>query len=383
MAQDKVAEIIKFTGAGAPPEDAPAPPQTPPSSGEAEHAGAFLAAAREAAGLSVEEVSEAIKVKAGHIAAIEVMRSDLLPPLPYASGFVKSYARCLGLDAEALAARFRAEVAGAPEPVAAETAPPQKTEAAVENEGARLVSVFAILAIVLFVIWVGYQVLSGAGAPPPAASAPRVTVSPAPAPAPAPVQPLAASAPDPVQPADETPIETPVRDADGAAPAEAQATDADTADTASAPASPRNAPPAEAAQPAPVQSAAAEPPEAGPEAADAAPPPARAEPLLPRRSRPSSPSRAPEAVEAQLVRTVAPAYPDRCARGARALESVTVMFDVSAAGRAVNARIVGSTNACFNDEALAALGRWRFEPRTVDGAASLETGKSATLNFRK
>ena len=65
------------------------------------------------------------------------------------------------------------------------------------------------------------------------------------------------------------------------------------------------------------------------------------------------------------------------------MESVTLMFDVSAAGRAVNMRVVTSTDNCFHDEALRALARWRFTPRTVDGAASLETGKSATLNFRK
>jgi cytoskeleton protein RodZ len=377
MAQDKVAEIIKFTGAGAPPAEAPARAETPPLPGDAETAGALLAAARAAAGLSIDAVSEAIKVKAGHIAAIEAMRADILPPLPYVSGFVKTYARYLGLDAEALAARFRAEIAGAAEPAETEKPETPKSEAAAEREGARLVSVFAILIIVLFVLWVIVQVLSGAGkAPAPAAPAP-IAAAPAETQAPAPAEPAAEAAPEIVQPADQAPAE----------PADAQAAESAPEETVA------DAPAPEAAaeeRPAPPVPTLSQPQEApAPQARETAPPlaavsepPAREE-LLPRRPRPSPPSRAPEVVEAKLDRTVAPDYPDRCSRGARDLEAVTVMFDVSAAGRAVNTRIVSSTNACFNEEALRALARWRFAPRTVDGAASVEAGKSATLNFRK
>ncbi len=88
-------------------------------------------------------------------------------------------------------------------------------------------------------------------------------------------------------------------------------------------------------------------------------------------------------VESRLTRSDAPTYPDRCARGARAVESVTIIFDVGASGRAVNARVESSSNACFEGEALRALGRWRFDPRTVDGQPAAEAGKRATLNFER
>lgn len=377
MAQDKVAEIIKFTGAGEPP--APAQPVAPPAPDEAGHAGALLAAARAAAGLSVEAVSEAIKLKAAHVAAIEAMRADLLPAMPYAVGFVRTYARFLNLDAEAVAARFRAEIAGA---APAEAPASRETVAAAPpgNEGARLAWVFAIFAIVLFALWVIVQVLSGAGDAP-SAPAPAVSVAaPQPQAAPAPElsaegsQPAEDMAPGGLEAAADGETVPP----DAAGETSAAVPGAGEAASAAAP---------EAAMPAPSLQPEAQPLETAPAGAATPDVPHTAaapeERPLPRRPRPAPPARAPEVVEAALVRSPAPAYPERCTRAARDLESVTVMFDVSEAGRAVNVRVVSSTNACFNGEALSALSRWRFEPRTVDGAASLEAGKSATLNFRK
>ena len=112
-----------------------------------------------------------------------------------------------------------------------------------------------------------------------------------------------------------------------------------------------------------------------------------AQPPVQRRDRPlprrAQPARTPQIIEAELTRSAAPDYPDRCARGARDIESVTILFDVSASGRAVNARVESASNGCFEGEALRTLGRWRFSPRTVDGEAVAEAGKRATLNFRK
>lgn len=379
MAQDKVAEIIKFTGAGEPPAPAQpvAPPQpvAPAAADEAVHAGALLAAAREAAGLSVEAVSDAIKLKAAHVAAIEAMRADLLPAMPYAVGFVRTYARFLNLDAEAVAARFRAEIAGAA-PAAVPASPEAASEAATGNEGARLAWVFAIFVIVLFALWVIVQVLSGAGNPTPAPEPGARVTAPQAAPAPAVADPAPEISAEDSQPAEDMALGEALDDAPQA-DAAGETSDAAANDGAAPiPATPVPPPPPEAQ---PRQT-----PPAG-TAQQAAPGPASApqERPLPRRPRPEPPARAPAVVPAALVRSPAPAYPDRCTRAARDLESVTVGFDVSPQGRAVNARILSSTNPCFETEALNVMQRWRFTPRTVDGEAALEAGKSATLNFRK
>ncbi|MBU3077728.1 helix-turn-helix domain-containing protein [Sphingomonas quercus] len=69
--------------------------------------GARLRAAREAAGLSVADVAQQTRVNARHLAAIEEGDNGELPAAPYSTGFVKAYARVVGLDSVALAAEFR------------------------------------------------------------------------------------------------------------------------------------------------------------------------------------------------------------------------------------------------------------------------------------
>jgi len=71
--------------------------------------GAALRAARESLGLAVEDIAQATRVRAAHIAAIEAFELDALPSRPFAVGFVRAYARSLGLEPEAVVARFRAE----------------------------------------------------------------------------------------------------------------------------------------------------------------------------------------------------------------------------------------------------------------------------------
>lgn len=76
-----------------------------------------------------------------------------------------------------------------------------------------------------------------------------------------------------------------------------------------------------------------------------------------------------EIVETRILERVEPVYPYGCAPSARAVETVTVAFTVTPAGRIAAERVANSTNACFDEAAMNALRRWRFEPRTVDGAA--------------
>jgi len=74
--------------------------------------GAALRSVREALGLSLEEIAETTRVRAAHLAALESSALDLLPSRPFTIGYVRAYAKALDLDADATAARFRAEFPG-------------------------------------------------------------------------------------------------------------------------------------------------------------------------------------------------------------------------------------------------------------------------------
>jgi cytoskeletal protein RodZ len=76
--------------------------------------GAMLADGRAAAGLELADVARDTRVPLRHLKALEEDRHDDLPALPYAIGFVKSFARAVGLDPEAVASQFRAETSKSP-----------------------------------------------------------------------------------------------------------------------------------------------------------------------------------------------------------------------------------------------------------------------------
>lgn len=61
--------------------------------------GSVLREAREKAGLSVADVANALKVTEHTVDALETERYEELPPRPYIRGYVRRYARLVGLDA--------------------------------------------------------------------------------------------------------------------------------------------------------------------------------------------------------------------------------------------------------------------------------------------
>ena len=71
--------------------------------------GEHLRAVREHKGLSLLQVAEATRVRRVYLEALE--RNDIapLPSRPFAVGYVRAYARALGLDGDAAVARFKAE----------------------------------------------------------------------------------------------------------------------------------------------------------------------------------------------------------------------------------------------------------------------------------
>ncbi len=84
------------------------PDGVPPAIGAA-RVGAELRAARQRLGWSLPDVANGLRIRLPYMEAIEEGRLSELPGNAYAVGFVRTYATSLGLDADEVARRFRAE----------------------------------------------------------------------------------------------------------------------------------------------------------------------------------------------------------------------------------------------------------------------------------
>lgn len=73
---------------------------------------------RERQNLAIQDIEEGTSIRASYIEAIEAGEYDKLPGAVYTKGFIKNYAKFLGLDADAMAKEFAkdlAELSGEPE----------------------------------------------------------------------------------------------------------------------------------------------------------------------------------------------------------------------------------------------------------------------------
>ncbi|TMC97400.1 MAG: helix-turn-helix domain-containing protein [Chloroflexi bacterium] len=68
--------------------------------------GGFLAARRGERGLTLQQASSATRIRLEHLSALEADEPELLPAPVYARGYLRTYARYLGLDADSLVARM-------------------------------------------------------------------------------------------------------------------------------------------------------------------------------------------------------------------------------------------------------------------------------------
>jgi cytoskeleton protein RodZ len=113
--------------------------------------------AREARGLSLSDVAERLHIRSVYLAAIEDEDWHVIGAPVYVRGFMRTYARFLGLDPEAAVARFAATVpAGTP----AASTPRPAAAAEKRNSEQTSPSLAAILAIVVAVaaaLFVGYE----------------------------------------------------------------------------------------------------------------------------------------------------------------------------------------------------------------------------------
>ncbi len=112
--------------------------------------GEALRKGRETAGLSQQQVAQELRLKPDVVGALERNDYDSLPESAYIKGYLRTYARLVGLDAERLIAAF--DALGRPEPEWDIAHPPVMN--APPRKGVHLVTTAVIAALlILFSVW--------------------------------------------------------------------------------------------------------------------------------------------------------------------------------------------------------------------------------------
>lgn len=121
-----------------------------------EEIGSVLRAAREAAGVSLDDVSALLKIRAVHLQALEEDDFDNLPGSVYAIGFIRTYANHLELNGAELIERYKIV-----------TNPPHQDDAGynpqTEVESISGALKIAIAVIGVFVFYILWLIAGGAG----------------------------------------------------------------------------------------------------------------------------------------------------------------------------------------------------------------------------
>ncbi|HUN28852.1 MAG TPA: RodZ domain-containing protein [Alphaproteobacteria bacterium] len=116
-------------------------------------------AAREARGLTLSDVAEHIRIRSVYLAAIEDENWSAIGAPVYIRGFLRTYARFLGLEPEEVVAEFNSQASAPPPPVpSAPGAPPRTSYLADEERPPRALSpliwIASLVAVVLIAILV-------------------------------------------------------------------------------------------------------------------------------------------------------------------------------------------------------------------------------------
>ncbi len=114
---------------------------------ESESFGVLLRSARQRKGLTIADVSRATKIKESQLERLEDAALDALPAEVFVVGFIKAYAREVGIDSTDALRRYRDAL---PKPQIIETAPVETTQPAAPLPGKRLgvaLVVFLILIV--------------------------------------------------------------------------------------------------------------------------------------------------------------------------------------------------------------------------------------------
>ena len=115
--------------------------------------GQQLLAAREAAGISLEDIAAQTRIPTRHLESIETSDWDKLPAPTYTMGFAKSYATAVGLDRNEIADQLRAEMGGMRATVTQSEVFEPVDPARVMPLGLVIAAVVAAAVIVAFLLW--------------------------------------------------------------------------------------------------------------------------------------------------------------------------------------------------------------------------------------
>lgn len=113
--------------------------------------GTLLARARHQHDLDMEMVANRLHIRRRYLEAIETGELDALPGDAYARGYVRSYARFLGLDSEEAVACFNEELSGVPTNKRHRFIPEPTVEGYAPGRGTVILSVVA--ALLIYVCW--------------------------------------------------------------------------------------------------------------------------------------------------------------------------------------------------------------------------------------
>lgn len=159
-----------------------------------------LRAAREAKGMSLDDVARMTRVPTRHLQHIERGEWDSLPAITYSVGFARSYAKAVGLNGSEIGSELRAQLGGGQSNMSASSYEPADPARVPPRTLAIVVAVMAALLIAGYFIWRN----DALGTTDPQADAAALETpigmeeAPAPATAPAPGQAPAAAASGPV-----------------------------------------------------------------------------------------------------------------------------------------------------------------------------------------
>jgi cytoskeletal protein RodZ len=163
--------------------------------------GEQLRVAREAKGLSLEDVAAQTRIPRRHLESIETSDWDKLPAPTYTIGFAKSYASAVGLERSDIGEQLRSEMGGQRMQAATaevfEPADPARTM----PKGLVIGAIAAVIILLLLMTWLNNRSLQQPDEPTntvAAAEAPTPAPLPAAAPAPTAGQPVVLTASQPV-----------------------------------------------------------------------------------------------------------------------------------------------------------------------------------------
>ena len=140
--------------------------------------GLYLQAVREHRGWSLVELASSTRIRRSYLSAIENADMSALPSRPFALGYVRAYAKALGLDGELALARFKVEHPERHEPLRAPTGIKHETET-----GRPVVTIAVVALISAVVIWnIVQRVISLAEPPVSRAAAEKLLEAPPPPP---------------------------------------------------------------------------------------------------------------------------------------------------------------------------------------------------------